>query len=248
MTRTYAIGDVHGQRHLLALAHERIEADRARTGDAEAPVIHLGDLVDRGPDSAGVIADLVEGVEAGRPWLFTLGNHDRLFRAYLDDPHWRDPRLHEDYTWQHRNLGGGATLASYGVDRPELRPVDEVHAEAVCKVPSAHRAFLASLPLWHERGPCLYVHAGILPDMPLELQEEDDLVWIRRGFVDDPAPHPWLVVHGHTALSEATHFGNRIDLDSGAGHGRALTAAVIEDREAWVLEEDGRRPIKQERL
>ena len=245
--RTYAIGDVHGQRAKLARAHALIEADRARTGDADAPVVHLGDLVDRGPDSAGVLSDVIAGVGAGRPWLFVLGNHDRLFRMFLDDPRAEDPRLRADLSWLHPNLGGAATLASYGVADAADRPVEVVHAEAVERVPGEHRAFLAGLPLWHERGELLLVHAGILPDMPMHLQEEDDLVWIRREFLDHTDPHPGLVVHGHTVVEEATHFGNRVDLDSGAGHGGPLTAAVFEGREAWVLTEDGREPLRPPR-
>lgn len=242
--RTYAIGDVHGHRDKLAQAHARVEADRARVGDHGAPLIHLGDLVDRGPDSAGVLSDLIAGIEAGRPWMVTLGNHDRLFRRFLDAPREPDLRLREELTWLHPNLGGAATLASYGVHDAARRPVEEVHAEAVARVPQAHRDFLHSLPLWVERGELLFVHAGVLPDMPLHLQEEDDLVWIRTGFLEHPEPHPWLVVHGHTALKEATHFGNRVDLDSGAGHGRHLTAAVFEGREVFVLTEDGRVPLR----
>lgn len=242
--RTYAIGDVHGHRDKLAAAHARVEADRARVGDEDAPLVHLGDLVDRGPDSAGVVADVIQGIAAGRPWMVTLGNHDRLFRRFLDAPHDRDLRLRADLSWLHPNLGGAATLASYGVHDAGRRPVEEVHVEALAKVPPAHRDFLHSLPLWVERGQTLFVHAGILPDMPLHLQEEDDLVWIRMGFVDDPQPHPWLVVHGHTALKKATHFGNRVDLDSGAGYGRPLTAAVFEGREVFLLTEDGRVPLR----
>ena len=241
--RTYAIGDVHGQRGLLAGAHARIEADRERVGDGGSPVVHLGDLVDRGPDSAGVLTDLIEGVAAGRPWLCLLGNHDRLFRRFLDDPEGADPRLRPDMTWLHPNLGGAATLASYGVHDADRRPLGEVHAEAVARVPRAHREFLAGLLPWHERQGLLLVHAGILPDMPLDLQEEDDLVWIRRPFLDDPAPHPWLVVHGHTVVEEPTHYGNRVDLDSGAGHGGPLTAAVFEGLDAWVLTDRGRVPL-----
>ena len=241
--RSYAIGDVHGHRAKLAAAHERIEADRARTGDADAPVIHLGDLVDRGPDSAGVISDVIAGVEAGRPWITVLGNHDRMFRAFLDAPNEPDMRLREELSWLHPNLGGATTLASYGVDGAGRRPVEEVHAEAVARVPRAHRDFLAGLPLFVERGPLLLVHAGILPDMPLELQEEDDLVWIRRPFLDHTGPHPWLVVHGHTPIEEPTHFGNRVDLDSAAAFGGPLTAAVFEGRDAWVLTDDGRVPL-----
>ena len=237
------MGDIHGQRRLLAEAHERIEADRARVGDFDAPVVHLGDLVDRGPDSAGVLTDLIAGIEAGRPWVVLLGNHDRMFRGFLEDLHAQDPRLHPDYTWLHPNLGGAATLLSYGVEGMHRRPLEALHADAVARVPEAHRRFLADLPLWVERGEALFVHAGILPDMPLHLQEEDDLVWIRRGFLDHPLPHPWLVVHGHTTIEEATHFGNRVDIDTGAGHGRHLTAAVFEDREAWVLTDGGRVPL-----
>jgi serine/threonine protein phosphatase 1 len=245
--RTYAIGDVHGHRDKLERAHALVEADRRRAGDHEAPLVHLGDLVDRGPDSAGVLSLLIEGIEAGHPWVVTLGNHDRLFRRFLGDPREPDLRLREGLDWLHPNLGGAATLASYGVRDAARRPVEEVHAEALARVPAAHRDFLHGLPLWVERGETLFVHAGILPDMPLHLQEEDDLVWIRMGFVDDPQPHPWLVVHGHTALQEPTHFGNRVDLDSGAGHGRRLTAAVFEGRDVWVLTEDGRAPLRPPR-
>ena len=242
--RTYAIGDVHGQREKLARAHERIEADRARVGDEGSLVVHLGDLVDRGPDSAGVIADVIEGTLAGRPWISLLGNHDRMFRAFLDAPREPDLRLRAELSWLHPNLGGTMTLASYGVEGAGRRPIEEVHAEAVERVPAAHRAFLAGMPLWSERGEVLFVHAGILPDMPLELQEEDDLVWIRDGFLDDPMPHPWLVVHGHTVVEAPTHFGNRVDLDSGAAYGGPLTAAVFEGRDAWVLTDDGRIPLE----
>ena len=241
--RSYAIGDVHGHREKLAAAHARVEADRERVGDAEAPLIHLGDLVDRGPDSAGVISDVIEGIEAGRPWVTLLGNHDRLFRAFLDAPREPDLRLRAEMSWLHPNLGGAATLASYGVADAARRPIEEVHAEAVERVPQSHRAFLAGMPLWHERGEVLFVHAGILPDMPLELQEEDDLVWIRRPFLDHLSPHPWLVVHGHTVVEAPTHFGNRVDLDSGAAFGGPLTAAVFEGRDAWVLTDDRREPL-----
>ena len=242
--RTYAIGDVHGQRALLAAAHARVAADRARVGDDDAPLVHLGDLVDRGPDSAGVLSDLIAGIGRGEPWLCLLGNHDRLFRRFLDDPSREDMRLRRGLGWLHPNLGGTATLASYGVAAAADRRVEDVHREALERVPEAHRAFLAALPLWEERGGTLFVHAGILPDMPLHLQEEDDLVWIREPFLTATEPHPWLVVHGHTVVEEPTHFGNRVDLDSGAGHGGPLTAAVFEGRDAWVLTEGGRLPLR----
>ncbi len=241
--RSYAIGDIHGQRDALLAAHRRIEADRAACGDPEAPVIHLGDLVDRGPDSAGVIELLIEGADRGAPWITILGNHDRMFRGFLGDPDYQDPGLRADLSWLNPRLGGDTTLASYGIADAFERPRDEVHGEALERVPERHRAFLAGLPLTHLRGELLFVHAGIRPGLPLAEQTETDLVWIRSGFLEDPRDHGPLLVHGHTALEAPRHFGNRVDLDSGAGYGRPLTAAVIEGRQVWVLTDDGRVPL-----
>lgn len=241
--RSYAVGDVHGRLGRLRAAHALIAADRARTGDAAAPVIHLGDLVDRGPESCGVIAHLMEGIAAGAPWLALQGNHDRLFTLFLDDPGARDPMLRPIYSWLHPAIGGGPTLASYGVANPADRPVAKVHADAVAAVPAAHRAFLRGCALWHRRGPVVFVHAGIRPGVALEAQDPIDLTWIREPFLSDPRDHGALIVHGHTALKRATHFGNRVDLDSGAGYGGPVTAAVFEGRRAHVLTEDGRVPL-----
>ncbi|MBK5926052.1 metallophosphoesterase [Rhodobaculum claviforme] len=241
--RSYAVGDVHGQLGRLRAAHALIAADRARTGDADAPVIHLGDLVDRGPDSRGVIAWLMAGIADGAPWRVLLGNHDRLFTMFLDDPTARDPMLRPIYSWLHPAIGGGPTLASYGVANPADRPVAKVHADAVARVPAEHRAFLAGCALWHRRGPVLFVHAGIRPGIDLEAQDPIDLTWIREPFLSDPRDHGVLVVHGHTALERATHFGNRVDLDTRAGYGGPVTAAVFEGRRVHILTDAGRVPL-----
>jgi serine/threonine protein phosphatase 1 len=244
MARAYAIGDVHGQLRRLHAAHARIAADRERIGDDAAPVIHLGDLVDRGPDSAGVIAHLAEGIAAGEPWVVLKGNHDRMFSGFLDDPFGQDDGLRPAYTWLHPALGGGPTLASYGVASPADRPVAKVHAEAMAKVPADHRDFLARLPLWHRRGEVLYVHAGIRPGLPLEAQTETDLVWIREPFLSATEDHGFLVVHGHTAIEAPEHHGNRINIDTRAGYGGPLTAIVLEGRDAFVLTDAGRVPLR----
>ncbi len=239
----YAIGDIHGQADMLRAAHDRIAADRAREGTGDATVIHLGDLTDRGPDSRGVLDILVEGAARGEPWVTIKGNHDRLFQGFLSSPGHHDPRLNVGLTWRNPRLGGLQTLASYGVDGSESRSPGDVHVDAVAAVPQAHRDFLDTMPLWHETREVLFVHAGIRPGVPLAEQDEEDLLWIRGGFADDDTVHPWLVVHGHTALDEPTHFGNRIDIDTGAGYGRALTAAVFEARRAWTLTPRGRVPL-----
>ncbi len=245
--RTYAIGDIHGARDKLEEAHAWIAADRRATGDAVAPVVHIGDLVDRGPDSRGVIEFLLRGIAAGAPWIVIKGNHDRMFTGFLDDPDSHDPGLREGLHWIDPPLGGGMTLASYGVAGSGDRLLFDLHAEAVEAVPPAHVAFLKGLPASCRRAGALFVHAGIRPGVPLDRQCEDDLLWIRRSFLDDRGDHGVLVVHGHTSVDAVTHYGNRLNIDTGAGYGRALAAVVIEGGNVWQLGAAGRRPVKPPR-
>ncbi|MBE0455459.1 metallophosphoesterase family protein [Roseovarius autotrophicus] len=232
----YAIPDIHGQDALLDEALERIEAD----GGPGARVIFLGDLVDRGSDSRAVIERLMAGQAEGRDWTVLRGNHDQLFLDFLDHGTIHSPRILSGKSWLHPRLGGAGTLASYGVRASEGAPA---WSEARAAVPRAHRDWLARLPYWHDTGEMLFVHAGIRPGLPLSGQDPADLLWIRDGFLDHVGPHPWLVVHGHTALDHPTHFGNRIDLDGGAAYGRPLWPAVFEGRDCWLLSETGRMPL-----
>lgn len=235
----YAIGDVHGQLEALDRALELI----ARDGGDAAEVVILGDLVDRGPDSRGVIDRLIQGEAAGRNWHVLRGNHDRLFLNFLQLGETRDANIRSNLTWANRRLGGAETLRSYGVTGLTDDPDPEVIAAARTAVPTAHVDFLESCPLFVESGELLFVHAGIYPDLRLDLQVEDDLIWIREPFLSHRAAHPWLIVHGHTALDAPQHFGNRIDLDGGAGYGRPLHPAVFEGRECWLLTDRGREPL-----
>jgi serine/threonine protein phosphatase 1 len=241
---TYAIGDIHGQLDLLRAAHARIASDRAREGEREAPVVHLGDLVDRGPDSRGVIAFLMDGLAQGENWVVLKGNHDRMFTRFLADPSAEEPGLRPGLSWLHPRLGGADTLASYGVRSAADRPVAPVHAEARGLVPQAHAAWLDALPLLFQREEAVFVHAGIRPGVAFDAQDETDLVWIRGGFLDDPRDHGALIVHGHTALEAPEHYGNRLNLDSGAAYGGPLTAVAIEGRRAWLLTDTGREELR----
>ena len=243
--RLYVIPDVHGQADELRRVHALVAADRAQTGE-DAPVVHLGDLVDRGPASAEVLAYLLRGPAEGGPWITLRGNHDFMFRLFLEDPRLRDPGLNPAYTWLHDRLGGQATLASYGVDANPGRDPADLWAEARARVPLAHRMFLDNLPLLHRTEEAVFVHAGLRPGVPLIAQAPQDLMWIRQGWLDDGRDHGLLVVHGHTALDEPVHHGNRVNLDAGAGYGRPLVAAVVEGREVWLLSEDGRVPLRLE--
>lgn len=239
--RAYAIGDIHGHLDKLRAAHDLIAADSARHG--AAPVFHLGDLVDRGPDSAGVIAFLMAGQAAGQDWHVLRGNHDRMFTGFLDDPASRDAGLRSDLDYMHPKIGGGPTLASYGLHAPCDRPTAVIHAEAVQAVPRAHRDWLARRPTQIALGPWIFVHAGIRPGVALADQTETDLLWIREPFLSDPRDHGALVVHGHTALDAAQHYGNRLNLDSGAGYGRPLSAVALEGTSAFLLTPAGRQPL-----
>ncbi len=235
--RFYAIGDIHGQLEMLRAAHARIARDREATGDAAAPVVHLGDLIDRGPDSRGVIDFLIEGVGGGAPWIVLRGNHDQLF---LDLLHGKEDNA---AAWLEPRIGGSETLASYGVRTGTFRSRRAILDDARAAIPEAHRRFLAGLPLLHAAPELLFVHAGIRPGVPVTLQDPADLLWIRGEFLDDPRDHGPLIVHGHTPGERPEHHRNRVNLDSGAGFGRPLTAAVFEGRECWVVADDGRRRL-----
>lgn len=238
----YAIGDIHGQIDLLDDMLVRIEAD----GGSDADIVFLGDYVDRGPDSRGVIDRLRTGLAEGRNWTCLKGNHDRMFEWFMEDTPRHDPHLLVEYFWLHERLGGVQTLESYGLDVSLQERLSDLHDRAKEAVPQDHVDFLKSLKLYREHNDLLFVHAGIQPGVPLAKQHENDLVWIRQGFVDDTTAHPWLVVHGHTALKKATHFGNRLDLDGGAAYGRPLCGAVFEDGKVWQLLPEGRVALEPE--
>jgi len=239
--KTYAIGDIHGHLSLLQGIHALIADDMAQTG--AAPIVHIGDLVDRGPNSAGVVEYLRAGIAGGAEWVVLKGNHDRMFSGYLGAIDHHDAGLRRDLSWLHPRLGGVETLASYGVRSAGDRPLAPVWEEARAAVPQAHREFLASLPTYHVRGEVLFVHAGIRPGIALANQTEDDLVWIRHDFLDDPRDHGSLVVHGHTAIDAPTHYGNRVNIDSSAAYGGPVSAIVIEGREVWQITPQGRVPL-----
>ena len=243
--RTYAIGDIHGHLDKLQDLHALIDADRAICGDSESPVVHIGDLVDRGPDSRGVLDYLIAGRADSAPWVVIKGNHDRMFRGFMADPDDHDPGLRADLHWIDPRLGGGTTLASYGVTGAGEQLLFDLHNAAVRAVPDAHLDYIDALPSYFLRGACLFVHAGIRPGVDLHDQIDDDLLWIRKGFLEDPRDHGVLVVHGHTPVDVVTDYGNRLNLDTGAGYGKPMSAVVIEGRDVFRLTARGRVPVRR---
>ncbi|KQI70161.1 serine/threonine protein phosphatase [Loktanella sp. 3ANDIMAR09] len=260
----YAIGDIHGQKQMMDHALDLIAQD----GGDDAHIVFLGDYTDRGPDSAGVIDALIAGRDAGRNWTIIRGNHDRMFEYFVADGTCHDPAIKSGLSWLNTRLGGPQTLASYGIvpTGPAVFDIDDNGLEilrhlptqdgdltleqlvtaAQKAVPQAHLDFLRDNPLMHRVDDLLFVHAGIRPGVPLDQQAEDDLIWIRDGWLDNSDDHGVLVVHGHTIVDQPTHFGNRIDLDNGAGKGHPLIPAVCDNGEWFILTDAGRAPIHRE--
>ena len=240
----YAVGDIHGHLEKLQAAHATIARDVAENGGQAGPIIHIGDVVDRGPDSKGVIQYLMDGMARSEDWLVLRGNHDQMFLDFLEGGDGSHPRLRAGLNWHHQMLGGKTTLESYGVRRKLLERDSGFRERARAKVPETHRRFLSGLPLWHREGGMIFVHAGIRPGFPMDAQDEDDLMWIRDEFLWHLNDHEALIVHGHTPVDEPTHYGNRVNIDTGAGWGNPLIPVVFDDGACFALTEDGRQKLK----
>ncbi len=237
--RIYAVGDVHGHLDMLRATHDRIAADLNERPCRSHAILHIGDYTDRGPDSRGVIDFLLAVRASGAPHINLLGNHDRMFRLFLETPGGRDCKLRRDLSWLHDRLGGRATLASYGLDLPdEAQQSDgeDYHAAALAAVPADHLEFLQTLPDSHRWGDWFFAHAGVSPGLGLMMQDEDDLIWIRGPFLESKRNHGATVVHGHTPVDAVEDHGNRIAIDTGAGYGHPLSCVVFQGQTARILD------------
>lgn len=241
----YAIGDIHGQFDDLRRQHDLIAQDQLNAGIATATVVHTGDLIDRGADSNKVVEYLFTGQKNGAPWVILKGNHDRLFSLFLKDPLAKDPWLiNSEISFLHPRAGGLSTLQSYGVDISLDHDIHRLHREALVHVPTAHQKFLDSLPIFHQIDRHFFVHAGIRPGVTLANQHEDDMLWIRQEFHQHTEPYSHLIIHGHTVVETATHYGNRVNIDTGAGYGQPMTTIVIDGGDVFVLTDQGRRHLR----
>jgi serine/threonine protein phosphatase 1 len=228
--RVYAIGDIHGRLDLLIQILEKIEADDRARGPRDTKLIFLGDLVDRGPDSCGVV-EKVMSLCADNPNVSCLvGNHEELLLlAYGGDR--RAAGLFN-------RVGGRETMLSYGVSETDYQEADLETLSVLIKkhVPNDHIDFLRRCGDWVEAGDYLFVHAGIRPGNSLEEHETSDLRWIRREFTDHKGEHSHMIIHGHTITEEVDVPGNRIGIDTGAYATGRLTAIGLEGEERWFLE------------
>ena len=236
--RIYAVGDVHGCGGTLAALHRAIENDlaehpiksgrREEDGPGVPLLLHLGDLIDRGPDSAGVVSTLAAGPPIpGVPVVNLMGNHEWMMLSALTRDDEDDRRV-----WLEN--GGHASLRSWGV------PAKASPADWPRLVPTPHILFLRGLAPWHRVDGYLFVHAGVRPGVTLAQQRWSDLLWIREPFLSWDGPllpsDPDLaVVHGHTISAEPVLRTNRLGIDTGAWRGRPLTCAVLEERQVRFL-------------
>ena len=221
--RAYAIGDVHGRLDLLRDLLEQIDADSAARPCAREFIVFLGDLIDRGPDSRGVL-QLLQAIRPNLPNpVFLMGNHEEmLLKVVGDDP---------ERVWDWMSFGGYEFAQSYGVEVGRLAtlPAAAAAAEIRAAMPAADLAFVESFVDSFRFGDYLFVHAGIRPGVPLEQQKISDLRWIRDDFLDSSAVHPFVVVHGHTISDGPDQRANRIGIDTGAYASGVLTALCLED-------------------
>lgn len=214
--RIYAIGDIHGCMERLAALHEQIAEDAAARPIEHITLVHLGDYVDRGTDSAQVIDWLINTppVQADT-FVNLMGNHEHMMLSALAGADPAAPR-------QWLSNGGADSLASWGIDRSV--PASEWAA----RLPLPHLLFLRDLPISHRQGPYMFVHAGVQPGVPLDQQSRADMMWIREPFLSSRVDHGAVIVHGHTPKRAPIIMPNRIAIDTGAVLGGALTCVVLE--------------------
>ena len=219
--RIYAIGDIHGRSDLLKQMFTVIDADVARNPINRPIEVFLGDYIDRGPDSAQTLDLLIER-SLSRETVFLKGNHEAFFLEVL-----RDPTKLEDWP----KFGGLQTLMSYGI-QPTLNPDASEQADLINALSSVigrdHLNFLRGLKPSYVCGDFFFVHAGVRPGIPLDEQQETDLLWIRNEFLDSDENFGKFIVHGHTAVKQPDIRPNRINIDTGAYATGNLTLLTIQ--------------------
>lgn len=228
--RAYAVGDIHGRLDLLDQLLAKIEADIAARRAKQNLVVFLGDLIDRGPQSAQVVERLRTWQPRDATAIFLCGNHEEVLLRVLAG----EPTILTDWL----KFGGVECLASYGLGAAALGEQSEAQALAAIKaaIPLEHQDFLASFADTFRFGDYLFVHAGIRPGLGVAAQVQKDLRWIRDPFLEDMTDHGFVVVHGHTITETVEERVNRIGIDTGAYRSGVLTALAIEGTKRWFLD------------
>jgi len=227
----YAIGDIHGSTEKLDRLHRMILADAKGRPATRRVAVYLGDYVDRGPDSAGVVDRLIADTLPGFRRVFLMGNHEDFLLQFLET-------AGSISAWFFN--GGIQTLESYDVDLHSgdawMTDPRQLQRDFRSRLPQRHLEFFETLQLYHVEGDYLFVHAGIRPGRRLDDQSRADLLWIRNAFLGSDADHGHVVVHGHTPVEAVEIRANRIGIDTGAVYGGRLTALVLEGERREILQ------------
>ena len=227
-TRYYVIGDIHGRLDLYEGMIDAIEDDDRSRGGADAQVILLGDLVDRGPDSAGVVARTREW-QKKRKVRVLAGNHEEMMLGAFDKP---------EVLRHFLKHGGRETVLSYGLSKKQFNAMNlnELFRLLPTLIPQSDRDYIADFEEMIIAGDYVFVHAGIDPKLPLDEQKRKDMLWIRDRFLNHEGPLDKVVVHGHTIFDRVMDCGNRIGIDTGAFRSGVLTALVLEGEQRRVIQ------------
>lgn len=227
--RVYAVGDVHGRFDLLLQLLIAIECDDKQRAPRKKKLIFLGDLIDRGPESARVVSWLHQVQRTSKRLVVLMGNHE----AALLDSMEGDGRSQE--MWLEH--GGSTTLACYGIAPPQPGESPESFAERLQQgIPADLADWLRDLPLTSSSGSYFFCHAGVRPGIRLSRQTAQDLLGIRSSFLESDCDHGAVIVHGHSICGEKVEFShNRINVDTGAFSSGVLSAVGLQDTEQWVI-------------
>jgi len=228
--RAYVVGDIHGRLDLLEVLLGAIHSEVEEQKPDRVLLVFLGDLIDRGSSSAGVLQRLRSYAHPRVQPVFILGNHEEVLLRILDG----ETSLIEKWRW----FGGAQCLQSYGVEPSALKGLSEPEAlqKIRAAIPEEDVKFLRSFSDTCRFGDYLFVHAGIRPEVALEDQLQSDLRWIREPFLFDETDHGFVVVHGHSIRPKVEERANRIGIDTGAYKSGVLTAMAIEGDRRWYLD------------
>lgn len=248
--RIYAIGDIHGCLDQLLEVQDNIRKDLQTRPHSHPVIIYLGDYIDRGPDSRGVIENLIAENAASYHTHTLLGNHDVMLMVYRENSSIpirpNGPKVNKIH-WLHELGGGAETLRSYGLAGASHTDPHATQAKFLSAFPSSHLQFLETLEMYVQIGSYLFVHAGINPEASLSEQTEDDFTWMREPFLSSTKDFGFTVVHGHSPSDEVENRGNRIGIDTGAVFGRVLSCLVLEEADQSLLTNDGLTPCPVKR-
>ncbi len=227
-TRYYVIGDIHGRLDLYDALIQAVEEDNTEQHSADTHIVLLGDLVDRGPDSAGVLARTRQW-QTQRSVRVLAGNHEEMFLTSLEKP---------EVLRHFLKHGGRETILSYGLPTKQFNAMTlEDLFDALPKIiPQSDLDYIADFEECIVAGDYLFVHAGIDPGVPIADQSRRDMLWIRDRFLSHEGPLEKVVVHGHTIFDRVMDCGNRIGIDTGAFRSGVLSALVLEGDQRRILQ------------